>query len=46
MHGLITTLKSALIHPIVQSVPFDLRSALQIFRNVHAALGILNVNYC
>jgi choline dehydrogenase-like flavoprotein len=46
VHGLITTLKSALIHPIVQSVPFDLRSALQIFRNVHAALGILNVNYC
>jgi choline dehydrogenase-like flavoprotein len=46
VHGLITTLKSALVHPIVQSVPFDLRSAVQIFRNVHAALGILNVNYC
>ena len=44
VHGLITTLKTALIHPIVQSVPFDLRSSLQIFRNVHAALGILNVN--
>jgi len=46
VHGLITTLKSALIHPIVQSVPFDLRGALDVFRNVHAALGILNVNYC
>ena len=45
VHGLITTLKSALIHPIVQSVPFDLRSSLQIFRNLHAALGILNVNW-
>ena len=45
VHGLITTLKSALIHPIVQSVPFDLRGALDVFRNVHAALGILNVNY-
>jgi choline dehydrogenase-like flavoprotein len=41
---LITTLKSALIHPIVQSVPFDLRSALHVFKNSHAALGILNVN--
>ncbi len=46
VHGLITTLTSALIHPIVQSVPLDLRGALQVFRNVHAALGILNVNYC
>ena len=42
---MITTLKSALIHPIVQSVPFDLRSALQVFKNSHAALGILNVNF-
>ena len=30
VHGLVTTLKTALIHPIVQSVPFDLRSALSI----------------
>jgi choline dehydrogenase-like flavoprotein len=45
VHGLITTLKSALIHPIVQSVPFDLRSALWIFRNAHAALGLVNVNF-
>ena len=45
VHGLITTLKSALIHPIVQAMPFDLRSSIQVFRNVHAALGILNVNW-
>ena len=44
VHGLITTLKTALIHPVVQSVPLDLRSSIQIFRNLHAALGILNVN--
>lgn len=44
VHGLITTLKTALIHPIAQSVPFDLKSSIQVFRNVHAALGILNVN--
>jgi choline dehydrogenase-like flavoprotein len=45
VHGLITTLKTALIHPIVQSVPFDLRTALFVFRNTHAALGLLNVNF-
>ncbi|MBM3989892.1 MAG: hypothetical protein FJ298_02680 [Planctomycetes bacterium] len=45
VHGLVTTLKTALVHPIVQSVPLDLKSALWIFRNAHAALGILNVNF-
>lgn len=44
VHGLVTTLKTALIHPIVQNVPFDLRTAVGIFRNVHAALGLVNVN--
>jgi choline dehydrogenase-like flavoprotein len=45
VHGLVTTLKSALIHPIVQSMPLDLRGALGVVRDLHAALGILNVNY-
>ena len=45
VHGLITTLKSALIHPIAQSVPLDLASSLELFKNLHAALGILNVNF-
>jgi choline dehydrogenase-like flavoprotein len=45
VHGQITTLKTALIHPIVQSVPLDLRSALFLFRHVHAALGLLNANF-
>ena len=45
VHGLLTTLKTASIHPIVQSVPFDLRTALWVFRNVHAALGLVNVNF-
>ena len=44
VHGLVTTLKTALVHPIVQNVPFDLRTALFIFKNVHAALGLVNVN--
>ena len=41
---LITTLKTALLHPIVQNVPLDLRTALSIFRDVRGGLGILNVN--
>jgi choline dehydrogenase-like flavoprotein len=45
VHGLITTLKTALIHPIVQSVPLDFRSSLFLFRNVHAALGLVNINF-
>jgi choline dehydrogenase-like flavoprotein len=45
VHGIVTTLKTAQIHPIVQSVPLDLRTALHVFRNVHAALGLVNVNF-
>jgi choline dehydrogenase-like flavoprotein len=45
VHALVTTLKTALIHPIVQRIPFDLKTALSVFRNVHAALGLVNVNF-
>jgi choline dehydrogenase-like flavoprotein len=45
VHGLVTTLKTALIHPIVQSLPFDLGTSLKVFRNIHSALGIVNVNF-
>lgn len=44
VHCLVTTLSTALIHPIVQGVPFDLKTSLRLFRNVHAALGLVNVN--
>jgi len=44
VHGQITTLKTALIHPIVQNMPFDLKTSLYIFRNMHAALGLVNIN--
>jgi choline dehydrogenase-like flavoprotein len=44
VHGLITTLKTGLIHPIVQNVPLDMRSSLFLFKNVHAALGLVNIN--
>jgi choline dehydrogenase-like flavoprotein len=45
VHGLVTTLKTAMIHPVVQSIPFDVKSSLSIFRNIHAALGLVNVNF-
>jgi choline dehydrogenase-like flavoprotein len=45
VHGLVTTLKTALIHPIVQSIPFDLRTSLSFFRNIHAGLGLININF-
>ena len=44
VHCLVTTLSTALIHPIVQGVPFDLKTSLRLFKNVHAALGLVNVN--
>src|SRR5262249_123291 len=44
-HALITTLKTALVHPIVQNIPLDLRTALNVFRNVRAGLGVLNLNF-
>ena len=44
IHGLITTLKAALIHPLVQSLPFDLGSGVAAFRGIHGALGMININ--
>lgn len=44
VHCQVTTLKTALIHPIVQKMPFDLKTSLSLFRNVHAALGLVNIN--
>jgi hypothetical protein len=45
VHALVTTLKAASIHPIVQGVPLDIRTALWAFRNAHTALGLVNVNF-
>ncbi len=44
IHGQITTLKSASVHPIALGMPVDLRSALAVFRGIRAGLGIANVN--
>jgi choline dehydrogenase-like flavoprotein len=45
VHGQITTLKTALLHPIIQRLPFDLSTSTFIMREVHAALGVVNVNF-
>lgn len=45
IHGLITTLKSSLIHPILQNLPFDLKTSTRIFRKLHASLGLINLNF-
>ena len=45
VHGLVTTLTTALVHPVVQSLPFGLRTSLAVFRDLHAALALLNVNF-
>jgi choline dehydrogenase-like flavoprotein len=44
VHGQITTLKTALVHPLIQRLPVNLRAAIRLFRGVHAALGLVNVN--
>jgi choline dehydrogenase-like flavoprotein len=44
IHGQITTLRAASIHPIVQSLPLDFRGATAAFRALRAGLGIANVN--
>lgn len=44
VHGQITTLKSASVHPIVQTLPMDLRGSLGAFRAMRAGLAVANVN--
>jgi choline dehydrogenase-like flavoprotein len=44
VHCQITTLKTALIHPLLQGPPLGLRTAVYLFRHLRAALGLVNVN--
>ena len=45
VHGLITTLTTALMHPIIQKLPLDLRTAADVARYLHSTLGVVNVNF-
>lgn len=44
VHGQITTLRAASIHPIVQNLPLDLRSAIECFKRIRAGLAVANIN--
>ncbi|HEY0305392.1 MAG TPA: GMC oxidoreductase, partial [Longimicrobiales bacterium] len=44
VHSQITALTTALVHPLIQKLPLDLRSSTAVFRNLRSALGIINVN--
>jgi len=44
VHGQITTLKAASIHPIVAGMPLSTRSGLKVFKAIRAGLGVANVN--
>jgi choline dehydrogenase-like flavoprotein len=44
IHGQITTLKSASLHPILQGMPVDLHTATFLLRNFHAGLGVVNLS--
>lgn len=42
-HAQITTLKAASVHPVVNSIPLDLRSSLRVFQRIRGALGVANL---
>jgi choline dehydrogenase-like flavoprotein len=44
VHGLITTLKTALVHPVIKNMPLDLKTSAEVFRCIRAGLGVVNVN--
>ena len=44
VHGQITTLRAAALHPIVQNLPLDTPSALAAFQRPRGGLAVANVN--
>lgn len=44
VHAQLTTLKTGMVHPVIQSLPLDFAAATRIFRLVRSSLGVLNVN--
>jgi hypothetical protein len=45
VHCQITTLKTGMAHPVIQSLPCDLRTATALFRQLRSALGVINENF-
>lgn len=44
LHGQITTLKTALVHPVIQNLPLDTETSIRVFRNLRSGLGVVNLN--
>jgi choline dehydrogenase-like flavoprotein len=44
IHGQITTLKTALVHPVIMNLPMDLHTGSIFFRNLRSGLGVVNLN--
>ncbi len=44
VHAQLTTLKAAMAHPVIQSMPFGVATATRVFRLLRACLGVANVN--
>lgn len=46
IHGQVTTLKTALMQPVLQTMPLDWKTATFLGRSLHNAMGVVNINYC
>lgn len=46
IHGQVTPLKTATVHPFIQNLPLDLKAALGVFSDLRSSLGVLNLNFC
>lgn len=46
IHGQVTTLKTALMQPVMQTMPLDWKTATFLGRSLHTAMGVVNINYC
>ena len=46
VHGQITPLKTATVHPIIQTLPLDLKAAVGVFADFRSSLGVLNLSFC
>jgi choline dehydrogenase-like flavoprotein len=45
VHGQVTTLKTALVQPVFQTMPLDWKTATYLGRNLHSAMGVVNINF-
>jgi choline dehydrogenase-like flavoprotein len=45
VHGQVTMFSSGVVHPVIQQLPFDLRTASNVFAAVRSGLGVLNLNF-